>query len=117
MTSKAWMKYGLYGLFSLPLVSVLLFLSYLTRVVFMTGRIPTYNNPDPNSLDFDTHRMIIDMIANVTLIMIPFLSVLLVVLWMKKWYRSKGLWTVFAIGVSIFVWFLFFSDFGEWYFD
>lgn len=42
-----------------PGVLVLLFYSFLTRTIVKINDIPTYNNPDPNSLGFGIHQHLI----------------------------------------------------------
>lgn len=52
-------KYILLLFLYYPWLDLLLFYSFVLRAFIMIGEIPSYNNPDPNSLGMETHQMLI----------------------------------------------------------
>ena len=117
MAGKFWINYLFTVLFSIPMIGVLAFLSYLIRVIIIIGRIPEYNNPDPNLLNIETHREIVMNLVNVTIFSFPFLILLLIILWVKKNSYKKRMLNLYAIGLLIFVWIFYISKIGEWFAD
>lgn len=117
MFGRQFIWHLLIALFSIPYISVLFFLSFLIRVMWVIKRIPRYNQPDPNSLGFTTHQMLVYEVANVTLIILPFLFLLAIICQIKKIFINPGLWIYFIFGILLFFYFVLLSDIAVWFAD
>jgi hypothetical protein len=101
----------------LPYLYLIGYYSYVLRAIIKLGKIPTYNNPDPKQLRFDTHREFIYELFDIIVYGLGiFVMILLIALMFKrlsvKWIHFKFLFT----GIILTIW-SFIDPFSEWFAD
>jgi hypothetical protein len=102
----------------LPYAYLMLFYAFVLRAVYEIGRIPSYNNPDPKSLGFDMHRMIIYKAFDVMVYGLAALFVLLMIsLRTRNFSVKRKYWILLLVGLGVVILHLLVDPFDEWFVD
>jgi hypothetical protein len=102
----------------LPLIYLIVYYAYVLRAIIKIGKIPTYGNPDPKELGFDTHRWLIYFLFDVVVYgVLIYIVLLCVTLYQKKFTVRKIHLYIFIISIFIFFLAIFMDPFDEWFLD
>ena len=102
----------------LPYVYLIFFYSFVIRAILKTGRIPTYNNPDPKELQFGLHREWVYRTFDLVVYGLAVFSILFLVARFSKNLTVKKTHLIFLIvGIVIILFHLLIDPFEEWFLD
>ncbi|MFA7445187.1 MAG: hypothetical protein WCY89_04520 [Flavobacteriaceae bacterium] len=70
-----------------PIFDLVLFYSFVFRAYLSIGYVPSYNNPDPNSLGFDNHQEMVYFSGN----LLPISLLVLIALVLVSLFKGKNI--------------------------
>ncbi|MDB5268686.1 MAG: hypothetical protein JWP58_1726 [Hymenobacter sp.] len=92
------------------------FYSFYARCAAALGRLPRFDNPDPKTFGFTTHRALTDLLTSLAVVAWPVCLVATVLLLAKR-HLGLGQLLVLLLLQALVIVAVFFSPVGEWYAD
>jgi hypothetical protein len=102
----------------IPLFYLLIFYLFVLRVAIKIGRIPEYDNPDPNTVGFPIHRLIADKLFDIAVYAVAmFLILLFITLALKTFRVNKIHLIVLGLTIALMCFHIFLDPFFVWSLD
>ena len=102
----------------IPYLDIIVYYSYVIRAIIKLGRIPSYDNPDPKTLGFTTHRDLVYTMDDIVVYGLgSFVLLWLIARALKQLTLPKIHLKMYLIGIGIFVLYLVADPFMTWFAD